>query len=64
MAKTQWNQTEKEVYLCFYGIVASAFMILAVSKLIEACRSRPKVQVLAFGLNKPKDEPEKAENSE
>lgn len=60
MAKAQWNQTEKKVYLCLYGIVVGGLTILAIAHLIEACRSRPKVQVLAFGV-KPKPEPEKEE---
>ena len=63
MAKSQWNQTEEKVYLCLYGVVVVGLTILAISHLIEACRSRPKVQVLAFGV-KPGPELEKEKKPE
>jgi len=59
MAKTKWSDTEKKVYLCLYGVVVAGLMIAAVSHLIEACRSRPKVLALYIGV---KDNPEKSES--
>ena len=60
MTNTQWNQMEKKVYLCLYGIVVGGLTILAISHLIEACRSRPKVLALYIGV---KDNPEKSESA-
>jgi len=40
-----WNTTDR----IFYGIACSALAIWAVAMFIEACRSRPKVQVIMLG---------------
>lgn len=60
MAKTQWSDTENKVYLCLYGVVVVGFTILAISHLIEACRSRPKVLAFYIGV---KADPEKTESA-
>ncbi len=52
-----WNTTDR----VFYGVACSAMAIWAVAMFIEACRTRPKVQVLAFGLKKPDDKQEDVE---
>lgn len=62
MAETQWSDTEKKVYLCLYGVVVVGLTILAISHLIEACRSRPKVQAFVFGA-RPEPEPEPESSS-
>lgn len=56
MAKVQWNQTDQVIYRIFYIALATTVLMAGVSHIIEACRSRPKVQVLAFGV---KPDPEK-----
>lgn len=57
MAKTQWSDTEKKVYLCLYGVAVVGLTILAISHFVEACRSRPKVLALYIGV-KPGPDPE------
>lgn len=60
MAQTKWSDTEKKVYLCLYGVVVVGLTILAISHLIEACRSRPKVLALYIGV---KGDPEKSDSA-
>jgi hypothetical protein len=58
MDQTAWSDKEKKVYLCLYGVVVVGLTILAISHLIEACRSRPKVLALYIGV---KADPEKSD---
>lgn len=48
--KAEWTNTDR----ILYGIMAGGVVIWAVATFIEACRARPKVQVLAFGFKVPK----------
>lgn len=59
MAKTQWTKTDQVLYHTFYIVLATGVLIAGIAHIIEACRSRPKVQVLAFGV---KADPEKSES--
>ncbi len=52
--ENRWTKTDQ----IFYGIMCSGMMLWAIATLIEACRSRPKMQVLAFGFKKPDDKKE------
>ena len=52
MSKAKSRETDI-VFDIVYGAMAVGVIIWAVSQFIEACRSRPKVQVLAFGFKKP-----------
>jgi len=56
--ENSWTKSERSIYLIAYGLMASAIALYAVAALIEACRSRPKLQVLAFGFKKPDDKRE------
>jgi len=47
--KAEWNTTDR----ILYGIMAGGVVLWAISMFIDACRSRPKVQILAFGFKKP-----------
>ena len=47
--ENSWTKTERSLYLIAYGITASALALWAIATFIEACRSRPKVQVLMLG---------------
>jgi len=53
--KAEWTNTDR----ILYGIMAGGVVIWAVAMFIEACRARPKVQVLAFGIKKPVKQPVK-----
>jgi len=59
MAKAQWSDTEKKIYLCLYGVAVVGLTVLAISHFIEACRSRPKVLAMSFNV---KPNPEKSES--
>jgi len=49
-----WTKSERSLYLIACGIVASAIAVFAISQFIEACRSRPKVEMIVLGVPKGK----------
>jgi len=49
MSVDNWNTTDR----IFYGIMCSGMMLWAIATLIEACRSRPKVQMLVLSVKPP-----------
>ena len=51
--KAEWNTTDRILFGIVYGTMAAGMAIWGIAQLIEACRTRPKVQVLAFGFKKP-----------
>lgn len=51
----QWSKSERSLYLILCGITAAAVVVWGVGAFIDACRTRPKVQVFAFGMKKPDD---------
>lgn len=44
-----WNTTDR----IFYGVACTAFALWAIATFIEACRSRPKVQMVVLSVKKP-----------
>jgi len=46
MSQADWNTTDRVMY----GLMVTAFIIGTVSMLIEALRTRPKVQVMVLSL--------------
>jgi len=44
-----WNTTDR----IMYGIMCSGIMLWAISMFIEACRSRPKVQMMVLSVKQP-----------
>lgn len=53
--KSQWTTTDRVFCGIFYVVVGSAIALQGIAAFIEACRSRPKIQVLAFGFKKQDD---------
>ena len=46
MSQADWNTTDR----IMYGLMVTAFIIGTVSMLIEALRTRPKVQLMVLSL--------------
>jgi len=44
--KAEWNTTDR----IFFGVMVGAFAVGTVSMFIEACRKRPKVQMIVLGV--------------
>jgi len=44
-----WNTTDR----ILYGIMCSGVMLWAIATFIEACRSRPKVQMMVLSVKQP-----------
>jgi len=49
MSQADWNTTDR----IMYGVMCSGIMLWAISTFIEACRSRPKVQMLVLSVKPP-----------
>jgi len=49
MNHTEWSKTDR----ILYGIMCTGVMLWAISTFIEACRSRPKVQMVVLSVKKP-----------
>jgi len=46
MGQSDWNTTDR----IMYGIMCSGIMLWAIATFIEACRTRPKVQMMVLSL--------------
>lgn len=44
-----WNTTDR----IFYGIMCSGIALWAIAMFIEACRTRPKVQMMVLSVKQP-----------
>lgn len=53
MSETNLNTTDRILFGIVYGTMAAGMAVWGIAQLIEACRTRPKVQVLAFGFKQP-----------
>jgi len=51
MSQTEWNTTDR----ILYGIMCSGIMLWAIATFIEACRTRPKVQMMVLSTKAVKD---------
>jgi len=51
MSQSEWDTTERVLY----GVMVTAFVIGTVSMLIEALRTRPKVQMMVLSVKDVKD---------
>jgi len=49
MSQADWNTTDR----IFYGIMCSGMMLWAIATFIEACRTRPKVQMMVLSVKPP-----------
>ncbi len=49
MSQAEWNTTDRVLY----GIMCSGVMLWAIATFIEACRTRPKVQMMVLSLKNP-----------
>jgi hypothetical protein len=47
--KADWNTTDR----ILYGVMAGGVVIWAIATFIEACRSRPKVQMMVLSVKQP-----------
>lgn len=45
--KADWNTTDR----ILYGIMCGGMALWAIATFIEACRSRPKVQMIVLGVS-------------
>jgi len=60
MSQSDWNTTDRVMY----GFMVTAFIIGTVSMLIEACRTRPKVQMMVLSVKQPaKPGPDESDGS-
>jgi len=50
MSKADFNTTDRIMFGVFYGVVAIAAVTMGIAQLIEACRTRPKVQLMVLSL--------------
>lgn len=48
---SNWNTTDR----ILYGIMAGGVVLWAISQFIEACRSRPKVEMIVLGVPTGRD---------
>jgi len=51
MSQTEWNTTDR----ILYGIMCSGIMLWAISEFIEACRTRPKIQMMVLSTKAVQD---------
>ena len=49
MKEGNWNTADR---IC-YGVLCSGIALWAIATLIEACRTRPKIQMMVLGLKEP-----------
>jgi len=54
MSQSDWNTTDR----IMYGIMCSGIMLWAIATFIEACRTRPKVQMMVLSLKGVKPGPD------
>jgi len=63
MSKSEigWSKADSIIFCVFYGVVGIAGVTMAIAQLIEACRTRPKVQMLVLSVKQPaKPEPDES----
>jgi len=53
--ESEWNTTDRLMFGIFYGIVGIAGVTMAIAQLIEACRTRPKVQLMVLSMKAVED---------
>lgn len=53
MSETNWTTTDRILFGIVYGAMAAGMAIWGIAQLIEACRSRPKVQMMVLNAKKP-----------
>lgn len=51
MSEANWNTTDR----ILYGIMCSGIALWAIATFIEACRTRPKVQMMVLSVKGIKD---------
>jgi len=49
MSEGNWNTTDR----ILYGVMCSGIALWALATFIEACRSRPKIQMMVLGVKSP-----------
>jgi len=49
MSQADWNTTDR----IMYGVMCSGVALWAIAMFIEACRSRPKVQMMVLSVKQP-----------
>ncbi len=57
MEQADWNTTDRVLY----GIMCSGIALWAIATFIEACRTRPKVQMMVLSVKQP---PKPGDNGE
>ncbi len=55
MSQSEWSKTEIIVFGAFYVVVGIAGLTMAIAQLIEACQTRPKVQMMVLSLKGVKE---------
>ena len=55
-SEIRWIKTDR----ILYGIMCSGIALWAIAMFIEACRTRPKIQMMVLGVPKGNDNNEKA----
>jgi len=49
MSQADWNTTDR----IMYGVMCSGIALWAIATFIEACRTRPKVQMMVLSVKQP-----------
>jgi len=53
MSESNWNTTDRIFFGIVYGTMAAGMAIWGIAQLIEACRTRPKIQMMVLGVKGP-----------
>jgi len=56
MSQADWNTTDR----IMYGVMCGGIALWAIATFIEACRTRPKVQIMVLSLKGVKPGPDES----
>lgn len=52
-SETNWKTGDRILFGVVYSAMAGGILLHAISCIIEACRSRPKVEMIVLGIKQP-----------
>jgi len=65
MSKSEsgWSKADSIIFCVFYGVVGIAALTMGIAQLIEACRTRPKVQMMVLSVKGVKPGPDESSSA-